>query len=95
MTDRYISLAQAAELTKKITGQHIAEVSLRAAVERGALRGKKQGDRWVTTEKDLRAYLAGRPSHFKEGVRGDVVPAAGSRNITIRHKGQEKKGKLK
>lgn len=94
MADRYISLSQAAELTKKITGQHIAEVSLRAAADRGALRARKQGDRWVTTERDLRAYLSGRPTHFREAVRSDVVPSSGSRDIKIRHKGKEKDGRL-
>jgi len=95
MSTRYITLAQAAEKTKQITGQHIAEVSLRAAAERKALRAKKQGDIWVTTESDLRAYLKGRPTHFKEGIRGDVVPASGSRNITIRHKGKLVDGRMR
>jgi len=75
MTD--IPMAKAAELTKKLTGQHIAEVSLRAAAERGALKAHRVGGKWVTTEKDLRAYLSARPSHFRQASRTDTADSTG------------------
>lgn len=77
-----LTMSQAAELTKKITGQHIAEVSLRAAAERGALKAHRVGGKWVTTEKSLRAYLSNRPTHFRQAARTDTADTTG-RDIRI------------
>lgn len=72
-----LTMSQAAEATKKMTGQHIAEVSLRAAAERGALKAHRVGGKWVTTEKDLRAYLSNRPTHFRQQSRTDTADTSG------------------
>lgn len=80
-----MTLAKASERTKAITGQHIAEVSLRAAAERGALQATKRGGDWYVTESALRAYLKQRPQHFREKTRSDVV-GSGGRNISIKKK---------
>ena len=75
-------MSEASELTRKVTGQHIAEVSLRAAAERGALKATHRGGVWVTTPAALRAYLKGRPSHFREAARQDTSDTSG-RKITL------------
>lgn len=68
-----LSMADAAAKTHALTGQEIAEVSLRAAAQRGALKARKKGKLWYTTDAELRKYLASRPAHFKQQGRSDVV----------------------
>lgn len=75
-----LTMAQAAAKTKALTGQEIAEVSLRAAAQRGALKARKVGKDWVTTDAQLRQYLKSRPEHFKEAARKDTV-SGGTRKV--------------
>ena len=62
---RTITLADAARMARGADGKPLAQVSLRAAAERGALKAHKEGRNWVTTEGDLRAYLKSRPKWWK------------------------------
>jgi hypothetical protein len=87
-------MAEAAQKTHQWTGQEIAEVSLRAAAERGALKAKKKGRDWVTTEAELKKYLAARPQHFKEGQRKDTV-TSGVRRVHMTRKTRKKNVKVR
>ena len=62
---RYYTLDEAARKSVGRDGQKLAPVSLRAAINRGYLRGHKQGRNWVVSEEDLRAYLRDRPRWWK------------------------------
>ena len=64
-----MKLDEAAKLAKGRDGKPLAPVSLRAAAARGALRARKNGDVWVVTESDLRAYLNSRPRWWRPGGR--------------------------
>lgn len=68
-----LTMAEAAAKTYKLTGQEIAEVSLRAAAQRGALKAHKKGKDWYTTDAELKKYLKSRPAHFREASRTDTV----------------------
>lgn len=85
-----LTMAEAAVKTHQWTGQEIAEVSLRAAAQRGALKARKKGKDWVTTDAELRRYLKGRPQHFKEGQRKDTI-TSGTRRIHTATKVKSKK----
>jgi len=87
-------MREAAEKTEQWTGQEIAEVSLRAAAERGALKARKKGRDWVTTEAELRRYLKARPQHFKEGQRKDTV-GGGVRRVHMTRKTGKKNVKIR
>jgi len=89
-----LTMSEAAQKTHEWTGQEIAEVSLRAAAQRGALKAKKKGRDWVTTDAELRRYLKGRPQHFKEGQRKDTVNA-GVRRVHITRRTRKKNVKVK
>ena len=65
VTKKYLTLAEAAERSRGRDGQQLAQVSLRAAAARGALRAHKDGDTWMVAPEDLRAYLASRPRWFR------------------------------
>lgn len=62
---RYYTLEEASHLAVGRDRQKLAPVSLRAAINRGALRAHKQGRNWVVSESDLREYLRGRPRWWK------------------------------
>lgn len=62
---RSITLAEAARITRNRDGEQLAQNSLRAAAARGALHARKVGGVWVTTEADVRDYLATRPRWWK------------------------------
>lgn len=66
---RTISLADAARMSKGRDGKPLSQVSLRAAAERGALKARKEGRNWKTTEADLRAYLRARPKEWQPRAR--------------------------
>lgn len=89
-----LTMAEAAVKTHQLTGQEIAEVSLRAAAARGALKARKKGKDWVTTDTELRKYLASRPAHFKQGGRTDVV-SGGQRRVHMATRSQPKKKNVK
>jgi len=89
-----LTMAEAAIKTYQITGQEIAEVSLRQAAQRGALKAHKEGKEWVTTDADLRRYLKSRPQHFKEGQRKDTV-TSGTRRIHVATRARKKNVKVK
>ncbi len=66
MVDRTITLADAARGARGADGRPLAQVSLRAAAERGALRAwKNSRGHWVTSESALREYLQSRPKWFR------------------------------
>lgn len=65
MPERMLTLAEAAQRSRGAGGQELAEVSLRAAAARGALKARKQGKKWMVTETALREYLSSRPRWFK------------------------------
>lgn len=67
--NRTISLADAARMSKGSDGRPLAQVSLRAAAERGALKARKDGRNWKTTTDDLKKYLNGRPKWWKPRKR--------------------------
>jgi hypothetical protein len=79
-----ITLAQAVEIAYDRSGQRLAEVSLRAACKRGALRAFKKGKNWHTTVPDLFTYLDGRPDHFQPDARFDDSDEI-ARDITWYH----------
>jgi len=85
-----LTMSEAAEKTRQWTGQEIAPVSLRAAAERGALKARKKGKDWVTTDAELRKYLKSRPQHFKEGQRTDTVTKGTRRVHMVAHKSHKK-----
>jgi len=87
-------MSEAAQKTYDWTGQEIAPVSLRAAAERGALKAKKKGKEWVTTDANLRAYLKSRPQHFKEGQRKDTV-TGGTRKVLHTQRTRKKNVKVR
>lgn len=67
--NRTISLAEAARMSRGSDGQQLAQVSLRAAAERGALKARKEGRNWKTTTDDLARYLKNRPRWWKPKKR--------------------------
>lgn len=89
-----LTLAEAAEKAHALTGQELAEVSLRAAARRGALKAHRKGKLWYTTDAELRKYLASRPAHFKERGRTDVV-SGGQRRVHMATRSQPKKKQVK
>jgi hypothetical protein len=86
-----LTMSQAAAKTKLLTGQEIAPVSLRAAAARGALKARKKGSDWYTTDAELRKYLASRPQHFKERARSDKV-TGGERRVYMATRSGPKSG---
>jgi hypothetical protein len=85
-----LSMAEAAAKTRQWTGQELAEVSLRQAAQRGALKAHKKGKDWYTTDAELRKYLKSRPQHFKEGQRTDTV-SSGTRKVhMVAHRSHKK-----
>lgn len=89
-----LSMAEAAIKTEQITGQEIAEVSLRAAAQRGALKATKKGKLWYTTDANLRAYLKSRPQHFQQRQRSDKVNS-GQRQVHMTTRARKKSVKVK
>lgn len=93
-----LTMSEAAVKTHQWTGQEIAEVSLRAAAQRGALKAHKKGKDWVTTESELRRYLKARPQHFRERQRQDTI-TSGQRRIhtvtKVKSKSSKKNVKVK
>lgn len=70
MVDRVMTLADAARGARGADGRPLAQVSLRAAAERGALKAHKDSrGRWVVSESALRAYLQNRPKWFRPRSR--------------------------
>lgn len=63
--NRTITLAEAAKIARGADGKPLAQVSLRAAAERGALKARKEGRNWKTTTNDLSRYLKNRPKWWK------------------------------
>jgi hypothetical protein len=62
-----MNLTEATKYAKGRHGQNIAQVSLRAAAERGALKARKSGGHWEVTREDLDKYLDSRPRWWKPG----------------------------
>lgn len=62
-----MNLEEASKRAKGRHGQNIAPVSLRAAILRGALKGRKVGGYWEVSASDLDSYLSGRPRWWKPG----------------------------
>jgi hypothetical protein len=62
---RYLTLAEAAARTRGRDGQPLSPVTLRVALQRGRLSGRKEGKTWLVTEDALRTYLAARPKWWK------------------------------
>jgi hypothetical protein len=87
-----LTMTEASQKTHQWTGQEIAPVSLRAAAQRGALKAKKKGKDWVTTEANLRAYLNARPAHFRQAARSDTIEK-GVRRIHVQGARSRKKVK--
>jgi len=76
-----ITLWQAVILVREKTGQELAEVSLRAACARDALKAEKIGKSWVVTEENLMQYINQRPTRFQPERRKDIVVEEGKRGI--------------
>lgn len=62
-----MNLEQASAHAKGRHGQNIAPVSLRAAILRGALKGRKVNGQWEVNQTDLDKYLKSRPRWWKPG----------------------------
>jgi hypothetical protein len=62
-----VDLAQASKYAEGRHGKHLAPVSLRAAILRGALKGHKVGGIWEVNKSDLDKYLSSRPRWWKPG----------------------------
>lgn len=70
MVDRSMSLADAARGARGADGKPLAQVSLRAAAERGALKAHKdERGHWRVYESDLRRYLESRPKWWRPRKR--------------------------
>jgi hypothetical protein len=62
-----MNLVEASKHAKGRYNQDIAPVSLRAAILRGALKGRKVGGYWEVNQSDLDKYLNSRPRWWKPG----------------------------
>lgn len=62
-----MNLAEASKYAKGRYNQNLAQVSLRAAAERGALKARKVGGIWEVSKSDLDKYLTSRPRWWKPG----------------------------
>jgi len=62
-----MNLTEAARYARGRHGQNLAEVSLRAAAQRGALKATKKDGKWDVSRAELDKYLASRPRWWKPG----------------------------
>jgi hypothetical protein len=62
-----MNLVEAAKYAKGRHGQNLAEVSLRAAAQRGALKATKKDGKWDVSRSELDKYLKSRPRWWKPG----------------------------